>query len=267
MDLLVLLAFACSVLLGVGRGIDLAFYTDASTGFCTVGSVWWRYAALAVCLLLDLAAGRCAPSRPQALRRRKPAAAALAILAEASFLLAGGTRLFWQRGAGSVLRAVLEFLSAAWMMCLAAAWMRKDEWKAPAGRLYLAVAGGASLYWSVLARFMENSSSWHRTAETAMVWQYLAALVFLAALARALYLPGSADGKTLCAGGLCAFALCFCWQLPQTAAALWQAANGQLGTPQAGLYFGAALCFVGLLGGVCAAACLAGGNAKHAAVG
>ena len=31
------------VLLGLGRGADLAFATDAATGLCTAGAVWWRY--------------------------------------------------------------------------------------------------------------------------------------------------------------------------------------------------------------------------------
>ena len=34
------------VLLGLGRGADLAFATDAATGLCTAGAVWWRYLVL-----------------------------------------------------------------------------------------------------------------------------------------------------------------------------------------------------------------------------
>ena len=77
---------------------------------------------------------------------------------------------------------------------------RKD-WKTPTRSLTPAVLGSAVFYWCVRARFMENSSSWHRLAPTAMVWQLLAGLMFLSALARALYLPGTSDGRTLCAGG------------------------------------------------------------------
>ena len=33
------------VLLGLGRGADLAFATDAATGLYTAGAVWWRYLA------------------------------------------------------------------------------------------------------------------------------------------------------------------------------------------------------------------------------
>ncbi len=47
-----------------GRMVDLALFTDAETGLCVVGSVWLRYAALAVVLLLAVAAGRAA--KPEA---------------------------------------------------------------------------------------------------------------------------------------------------------------------------------------------------------
>ena len=42
------------VLLGLGRGADLAFATDAATGLCTAGAVWWRYLALGAVVLLSL---------------------------------------------------------------------------------------------------------------------------------------------------------------------------------------------------------------------
>ena len=41
------------VLLGLGRGADLAFATDAATGLCTAGAVWWRYLALGAVVLQD----------------------------------------------------------------------------------------------------------------------------------------------------------------------------------------------------------------------
>ena len=105
----------------------------------------------------------------------------------------------------------------------------------------------------VLARFMENSSSWHRVAPTAMVWQLLAGLVFLSALARALYLPGTSDGRTLCAGGLAAFALCLCWELPTVLQTLVQEGGGALLTPT--LLFRLGLCCVGALGALSAVRC------------
>ena len=44
----VLFVFILSALLGVLRAADLAFGTDAVTGLCLVGSVWWRYLALGI---------------------------------------------------------------------------------------------------------------------------------------------------------------------------------------------------------------------------
>ena len=46
MNALILFSILLSAALGIARGADLAFGTDAVTGLCTVGSVWWRYAAL-----------------------------------------------------------------------------------------------------------------------------------------------------------------------------------------------------------------------------
>jgi len=151
-----------------------------------------------------------------------------------------------------LLRAVLEALCAFWMIGLGLSWLRKD-WKTPTRSLTPAVLGSVIFYWCVLARFMENSSSWHRVAPTAMVWQLLAGLVFLSALARALYLPGTSDGRTLCAGGLAAFALCLCWELPTVLQTLVQEGGGDLLSPT--LLFRLGLCCVGALGALSAVRC------------
>ena len=81
----------------------------------------------------------------------------------------------------------------------------------------------------------------------------LAGLVFLSALARALYLPGTSDGRTLCAGGLAAFALCLCWELPTVLQTLVQEGGGALLTPT--LLFRLGLCCVGALGALSAVRC------------
>ena len=93
-------------------------------------------------------------------------------------------RILWMGSSAAMLiRAALEALCAFWMIGLGLSWLRKD-WKTPTRSLTPAVLGSAVFYWCVLARFMENSSSWHRVAPTAMVWQLLAGLMFLSALAR-----------------------------------------------------------------------------------
>ena len=86
------------------------------------------------------------------------------------------------------------------------------------------------------------------------VWQVLAVLVFLAALARALHIPQPDNGRTLCAAGLAAFALGLCWQLPQCIALL--AGNGMGLAVMPDFFAGLGLCCVGGIGGVCAASCL-----------
>ena len=106
-------------------------------------------------------------------------------------------------------------------------------------------------------RFMENSSSWHRVTPTAAVWQELAALLFLSALARALYLPQPGNRKALCAAGLAAFVLSLCWQLPQT---LLLMTGLGWASPAVWPYLlaDAGLCCIGGMGAACAKSCADG---------
>lgn len=246
------------VLLGIGRGADLAFATDAATGLCTAGAVWWRYLALGIVVLAAVLAGRSRPLPETPLRSRRPAAGVLAFAGAVCMLAAGAAQFVLAAGTVSTfVRILLEVACAVWLSNLGRSWLRRDGWKRPGGGLPLAIAGSALFYWNVLMRFMENSSSWHRVTPTAAVWQALAALVFLAALARALHVPQPGNGKTLCAAGLAAFALCLCWQLPYVlvlmsglswaAPAVW---------PE--IFAGLGLCCVGGIGGACVTACLNG---------
>ena len=73
----VLFVFILSALLGVLRAADLAFGTDAVTGLCLVGSVWWRYLALGIVVLAAVLVGRTQPSRSEAVRSRRPLAGIL----------------------------------------------------------------------------------------------------------------------------------------------------------------------------------------------
>ena len=78
-----------------------------------------------------------------------------------------------------------------------------------------------------------------------------------AALARALHVPQPGNGKTLCAAGLAAFALCLCWQLPYVLVLM---SGLSWATPAVWpeIFAGLGLCCVGGIGGACAAACLNG---------
>lgn len=257
MNFFIMVSLFLSAALGVFRGIDLAFLTDAETGLCIVGSVWLRYGALAVAVGAAVAAGRCCKPQTDALRGHCTLSGVVALAAAVCYGEAAVLRILWMGSSVAMLiRAALEALCAFWMIGLGLSWLRKD-WKTPTRSLTPAVLGSAVFYWCVLARFMENSSSWHRVTPTAAVWQALAALVFLAALARALHVPQPGNGKTLCAAGLAAFALCLCWQLPYVlvlmsglswaAPAVW---------PE--IFAGLGLCCVGGIGGACVTACLNG---------
>ena len=258
MNFFIMVSLFLSAALGVFRGIDLALLTDAETGLCIVGSVWLRYGALAVAVGVAVAAGRCCKPQTDALRGHCMPSGVVALAAAVCYGEAAVLRILWMGSSAAMLfRAALEALCAFWMIGLGLSWLRKD-WKTPTRSLTPAVLGSAVFYWCVLARFMENSSSWHRVAPTAMVWQLLAGLVFLSALARALYLPGTSDGRTLCAGALASFALCLCWEMPSVVQILAENGSAALLTPE--LLFRLGLCCVGVLGGLCAVRCCRAGQ-------
>ena len=182
MNLLILTSIILSVILGVGRMVDLALFTDAETGLCVVGSVWLRYAALAVAILLAVAAGRAA--KPEARKLCSPCkpSGVMAVLG-AGFMAATfvAKLALWDSSVvGRIIMAFLSLFCSAWLLALGRSWMSKS-WKRSSDDLTHVVLGTAVFYWCVLARFMENSSSWHRVAPTVVVWQMLAALVFLCA--------------------------------------------------------------------------------------
>lgn len=243
----VLFVFILSILLGVLRAADLAFGTDAVTGLCVVGSVWWRYLALGIVVLAAVLVGRTQPSRSEAVRSRRPLAGILAFVGAVCFLAAAGAQIALgaASGLGGFVRCILECLCSAWLSTMGRCWLSPNEWKKPFGGLYLAVAGSLLFYWNVLLRFMENSSSWHRVEPTAMVWQMLAALVFLSAMVRALWLPETSNGCQLCEAGICTFLLCFCWELPRVLVLLF---HGITAADLPDVLFGFGMCCIGALG-------------------
>ena len=214
MNPLLTLVFVVGTALALGRGLDLGFWTNLESGLCIAGSVWLRYAALGIAVLVSLFAGRKLACEPKNLQSHcKPSGIATA-MAGAFFTAAGFLRFaVGMTGAGSFVRAILEILCGQWLARLAKSWLRKD-WQPPAKSMASGIWGTLVFYWCVLSRFMENSSSWHRVSPTAQVWVLLGMLVFLSSLVRALWLPETSDGKALCASGLAAFVLGFCWELP-----------------------------------------------------
>ena len=246
MNSLILLSILLSAALGIARGADLAFGTDAVTGLCTVGSVWWRYAALGAVVLAAVLIGRHCAGKAETVRSRQPLAGVLAFAGAVCFLAAAGAQLAVGLSAtSSFVRSILECICAVWLSTLGRCWLTHSGWKKPTGGLYLAVAGSVLFYWNVLMRFMENSSSWHRVEPTAMVWQMLAALVFLSAMVRALWLPETSNGCQLCEAGICTFLLCFCWELPRVLVLLF---HGITAADLPEVLFGFGMCCIGVLG-------------------
>ena len=260
MEPLKLFAVILCVLLGLGRSADLAFATDAVTGLCTIGSVWWRYLALGIAVLAAVAAGRSCAGNAEVLRSCRLAAGVLAFAGAICLLAAGAAQFLFAAGTVSTfVRILLEVVCAVWLSTLGRSWLHRENWRAPSGGLPLAVAGSALFYWNVLMRFMENSSSWHRVQPTAAVWQELAALLFLAALARALYLPQPENGRALHTAGLAAFCLCLCWELPRVALLLCSLGwSGPAVLPE--ILTGLALCCIGGMGLACTGSGMTGKN-------
>ena len=249
MNPLLTLVFVVGTALALGRGLDLGFWTDLESGLCIAGSVWLRYAALGIAVLVSLFAGRKLACEPKNLQGHCRPSGIVTAMAGGFFALAAAARLaVGVTGFGAIVRAVLELLCAVWLARLAKSWLRKD-WQSPTKSMASGIWGTLVFYWCVLSRFMENSSSWHRVSPTAQVWVLLGVLVFLSSLVRALWLPETSDGKALCASGLAAFVLGFCWELPQTLTLAMPSQFVLTALPS--IFFGLGMACLGTLGVFC----------------
>lgn len=77
--------------------------------------------------------------------------------------------------------------------------------------LYLGVAGSAAFYLHTVVRFVEQPASLYRILPAVEIFSALAALLFVTALLRALYLPGGVGtAPALSRCGLLAFFFCTC---------------------------------------------------------
>ena len=183
------------ILLGALRWADLALWTDLDTGLVTAGPVWARYLALALVAGLALLAGELPGASAAAVERPRTRGAALALslpafAAGALYLIQGGLDLLGGTGPAGAVHGALGVLCALWLECLGQHWLlaglRSQRRSASAPPpAWLGVLGSLVFVWDVLASFMTNGSSWHRTIPTSAVWQQLAALLLLGALLRA----------------------------------------------------------------------------------
>lgn len=261
---------AVSLLLGAARAADLFLNTDTATGFLLSGSVWTRYWLMAPVVILAWLAGLYVPRKqPCGLR---PGAGVwmsgvnfvfvpLAFCSELYGFLTVLNVLFGtpeQAGRhqtaerillgqlADVTRAALFVVFGVW--CLLVFFENRAREKRGGWMLYLGVAGSAAFYLHTVVRFVEQPASLYRILPAVEIFSALAALLFVTALLRALYLPGGVGtAPALSRCGLLAFFFCTCLALPQ---AVWQGMNG-VDTPVS-FPLAITLGCTGLLGAACA---------------
>ena len=109
MNALFVLIFTCAGALAIGRGLDLALWTDWNTGLCTAGSVWLRYGGLWAALVVGIIAARKLARQPLVLRSACRPVGVTSVLGGVCVGLAGAVRLaVGMTGVGALVLAVLE---------------------------------------------------------------------------------------------------------------------------------------------------------------
>ena len=267
-------ALTFSLLLGAARTADLILNTEAETGFLRSGSILPRYLLMLLCVLLILLAGRSVPFgqscglRPEDKRWMHRTNALLIPLAFCSelygflFLLirffglpiqATTSRhamdhmsLYYLRQFADGACAALFVIFGIWCLLL----FFENLTRVPCGRWMLALGtlGSTVFYLQTVLRFIERPSSLYRIIPVADILSALAALLFVTAFLRALYLPDSPPAaRILCRSGLLAFFFCTCLALPQT---VWQYVKGN--ETVVSLILAAGFGCLGLIGAACA---------------
>ncbi|MFR1787135.1 MAG: hypothetical protein ACLSWY_14780 [Ruthenibacterium lactatiformans] len=226
---------AVSLLLGAARAADLFLNTDTATGFLLSGSVWTRYWLMAPVVILAWLAGLYVPRKqPCGLR---PGAGVwmsgvnfvfvpLAFCSELYGFLTVLNVLFGtpeQAGRhqtaerillgqlADVTRAALFVVFGVW--CLLVFFENRAREKRGGWMLYLGVAGSAAFYLHTVVRFVEQPASLYRILPAVEIFSALAALLFVTALLRALYLPAASarhDAPSLRAAGFLLLHLPYC---------------------------------------------------------
>ncbi len=242
------------------RWVDLVNFIDLETGFPLAGSVWLRYGAIALLVLLAAVAGFMASRRPKPMEAGSKEIGVfvlvMAVLCSVqnavNGLLAlnigglfGGMPMADWRGSVDGVSAgiaLLGLVCAVWLFSLGAALLSKT-YRLPAGGVCLGMLGNIYLYALLILRFSSNQSSYYRMDPTVSVFAAAAAIWFTTALLRAVYYPESAIGRKLYRAGLACFYLCTCFALPQ-AVCDFIVANGTFGAMCESIVFA---CF-GVLG-------------------
>ena len=241
-----------SVLLGALRFADLLFFTEPSTGFVALGSVWIRYTVLfcfAAALIFAPAADKKAPVRIVAL----PAQAVCAAAAVPAFVAGALAQWYAIREFQSpttalgkaaqqasqtqaadmmtlsffALRMILGislWVFGVWLVML---YLRKTPLKPELSALRtIGFWGSAGFYALVILRYAENPASVHRILHILPIFSALAALLFITKLIGLLCVECTpAYARSTAAAGVFAFLMCTCIELPQ---GIWQMLQGQI---------------------------------------
>lgn len=267
-------ALIFSLLLGAARALDLILNTEAETGFLRSGSILPRYLMMLLCVLLILLAGRSVPLgqscglRPEGekwMHRTNFLLVPLAFCSELYGFLYLLIRFFGLPIQTSTSRHAMDHMGLYYLQqfadgACAALFVIFGIWclllffenitRIPCGRWMLAFGTLCStvFYLQTILRFIERPSSLYRIIPVVDILSALAALMFVTALLRALYLPDSPPAaRLLCRSGLLAFFFCTCLALPQT---IWQYARHTETVDS--LILSAAFGALGLIGAACA---------------
>lgn len=261
-------ALALGAAVALWRTADLFLFTDVPTGFGAGGAAW-RYAAMGLCALAALALPLAVPkqkmAQPDVPGAQAPLCAAFGAVCAAFGLWAPlSLAMYGTQLSGHHVTPRREMLAAlglvsrgVWFLalgavCLLAAWRAYTKQKKRALALGPGAAASGALYLHAVLRFIDAPASLHHVQPTLEVLGAVCAVLFFAALLRALS-PEGARARWVCRTGLAAFYFCTCWGLPQL---VWQLCTGaEGGTPTLAAI---ALALLGLWGA--AAACRALGE-------
>lgn len=219
---LCLLCALLSLAAGGWFGVDWTLFREPQTSFTVLGSVWWRYAGLALLIavlaLLSLAAGRTArgqQTRPGGSRflRLGFGLQAAGFFAGGVLQAAGALGVLVGRGKTgaetlwSLVLSVFFLIGGVWALNCAAGSGRG----VPASTLPLGAFADIGLFLLCLKRFITAPTSIARVMPTLDIFEAMAAMLLVCALLRALYLPAEKSAaQRLFFFGSAGFLFCFC---------------------------------------------------------
>lgn len=213
-----ILILVVMALIGAMYWVDLAYYTDADTGFITRGPVWVRFLVLLLPLVMAILGLRTVgPRGLSVLRTRNPVLGGLFALAAVLGAVYGVARLV--AGAmgldafGMVLGAFCLWYGV-WMF-LAAMQLWTQSGPSPTKSALWGVLAALTFCFITVYRILVRPSSLHRVAPLVLAFSALFAMLWFAMLLRSLYIAlprGRLRWMYLL--GAFTFLLCACLELP-----------------------------------------------------